>query len=320
MHTTKIIQTLKSHSFFYVMMVGILHVLLVGFAPKALANSVYAVVNDHIISKYDVEQRTRIIATSSPFSDIEQIKKIAQQELITEAIKISDAKKNKMYVTNEQLNEIVDNIAKKNNVTTKQFIQNLLDNDIDVQALKNKFKAQILWGKHINNKYKDAIALNTEQVIDKIKPDQKHTFTIYKFRQIVFLLTKNSSEEHKRVTHNKAKELAQNPVDCATLDAQIPSESAIRISPTISAKNTELDTKLLTIIQNATPNNLTKPIKTKEGYAMVLLCSKETKKDVPKALLEQYKLSFLNTKLEHLSTRYFQKLRKSAIIEYRDKN
>ena len=102
------------------------------FGKEILAQetqSISVIVNDEVISRYDVNQRVRLILVTSGIPPTEEnLKRIETQSvkaLINERIQLQEASKLEVPESQEEIQLMLDRIARGNQTTSEGIIENI---------------------------------------------------------------------------------------------------------------------------------------------------------------------------------------------------
>jgi peptidyl-prolyl cis-trans isomerase SurA len=132
-----------------------------------------AVVNDKIVSQYDLQQRIKLImATSGIPNTPENVSRIRAQVLrglIDESLEIQEAKRLEVSVTQEEIDQQLNGIAKRANMTMEQIDAFLKENKVSKDSLVDQIQAEIAWNKVIGQQFSPLITVSDEEVDDVIK-------------------------------------------------------------------------------------------------------------------------------------------------------
>ncbi len=119
-------------------------------AADAVAG-IAAVVNDEAISMADVEARMRLVMVSSGLPGNAEIRsKILPQVvegLIEEQLKMQEARRNKLDVSDEEVQDGLKTIAEQNKYEPEQFKMLLEKSGVPAATLLSQIKAQLAWNK-----------------------------------------------------------------------------------------------------------------------------------------------------------------------------
>ncbi|WP_374658078.1 peptidylprolyl isomerase [Phenylobacterium sp.] len=143
-------------------------------APAGLSESVAAVVNDDIISTYDLAQRMRLLIATSGIQptqqNIGQFQREALISLVDEHLQIqelrSQEKQQKMSIvaSDEDVNEELAEMARGNNMSPDQFARSLVGQGIGINTLKDQIRAQVSWQRWIRGRYGSRLRVGEDQV------------------------------------------------------------------------------------------------------------------------------------------------------------
>src|SRR6185437_4787017 len=105
-------------------------------------DGVAAVVNDSVISDYDLRQRVALfVTTSGVHPNAENMKAIRQQvlnQLETERLEILEAQRKNISVSTSEVDKAIDNILKDNHLTQDQIKKILADGHVDMATFRGQ--------------------------------------------------------------------------------------------------------------------------------------------------------------------------------------
>ncbi|WP_297695822.1 peptidylprolyl isomerase [Phenylobacterium sp.] len=142
--------------------------------PKGLSESVAAVVNDDIISTYDLGQRVRLLAATSGVQPTQetlpQFEREALISLIDEHLQMQELKriekeqKFKIIASDKDVEEELDGMAKQANTTKPQFLAALGKAGVSPETIRQQLKAQISWRDYIRGRYGSRLRIGEDQI------------------------------------------------------------------------------------------------------------------------------------------------------------
>jgi peptidyl-prolyl cis-trans isomerase SurA len=149
-------------------------------APVARANplseSVAAVVNDDIISSYDLMQRMRLLMISSGLQPTEenlpQLQQEALRSLIDEHVQMQElrrvekAQKITIISTDKEVDEQIDDIAKGNNagMSGAQLLAQLTSQGVGAETFRAQIRADSSWQNWISGRYGSRLRVGEDQI------------------------------------------------------------------------------------------------------------------------------------------------------------
>ena len=139
-----------------------------------LSESVAAVVNDDIISSYDLMQRMRLLMVTSGLQptqeNLPQLEQEALRSLIDEHVQMQElrrvekAQKITIISTDKEVDEQIEDIAKGNNMTGAQLTQQLQAQGVGIDTWKAQIRADSSWQAWISGRYGSRLRIGDDQI------------------------------------------------------------------------------------------------------------------------------------------------------------
>ena len=146
---------------------------------RGLTEGVAALVNDEIISTYDLRQRILLLVLTTGVQPTErnlpQIQQQALRALVEERLQLQEVRrqqrKQKFEIVPDdaEIDQQIDVLARDNQVSGEQLKASLTDAGVDVQTLKDQLRAQISWQRWINGRYGSRVRIGQDQVQAQLK-------------------------------------------------------------------------------------------------------------------------------------------------------
>jgi peptidyl-prolyl cis-trans isomerase SurA len=143
-------------------------------APAKIGESVAAVVNDQIISTYDLAQRMRLLIATSGIQPTEQTLPQFQREALVSLVderlqmlelrRMEKQQKIELVAGDEEVNEEIGAIAQQNNMTGEQFVAALSQQGINPASLRDQLRASISWQRWIRGRYGSRLRIGEHQI------------------------------------------------------------------------------------------------------------------------------------------------------------
>ena len=244
-------------------------------------DGVAAIVNDSVISDYDLRQRMALfIATSGVKPSQDSLNAIRDQvlkELETEQMQLMEAKKDNVSVSASDVDRAIDDILKSNHLSMDQLKTVLSQGGVDMATLRSQISVQIAWSKLVQDQLGDRVHITPEDVnaeMARIKAAaNKPRYLVSEIFQAV-----DSPEQDAKVQK-----------DMTDLDNQIqlgaPFSSVARQfsqNPTAAAggdlgwvQEDQLPTELQNRLKTMNVGDATEPIRAAGGYYILQLRDKQ---------------------------------------------
>jgi peptidyl-prolyl cis-trans isomerase SurA len=133
-----------------------------------VSTGVAAIVNDYVISDYDLNQRVALfVATSGVRSTPETLAQIRQQVLRSvedEVLQLQEAARHKISVTKAEVDRALQNIADENMIPIEQIMSTVTNAGVTVETFRQQVAAQLTWQRVVAARYGTDILINDQQV------------------------------------------------------------------------------------------------------------------------------------------------------------
>src|SRR5689334_9613189 len=179
-----------------VFLAGFLTACAIAVVPgSAQAQTVVVMVNGEPITDLDIESRIKFDFVSSHKQPSRQE---AINELIDEKIKIKEAKKFGVDPGASDISDAYAQMSQRMRITPDQLTASLEKQGIRSDTLKQKIKADMVWGSLVRGRYKEKLQVGEKDVADAVKAeggDDQQTADAYEYRMqpVVLIVPKGSA-------------------------------------------------------------------------------------------------------------------------------
>jgi peptidyl-prolyl cis-trans isomerase SurA len=144
-----------------------------------MAEGVAAVVNDDIISTYDLRQRMRLLVMTSgvqitpqnqdqvvPQLQQEALRSLIDEHLESQEIqRVAKKQKTKDFIADDkEVDDELSDMAKRNNISYAQLKQSFAASDVDIQTLRDQIRTSITWQRLVGGIYGRDIRVGDDQI------------------------------------------------------------------------------------------------------------------------------------------------------------
>lgn len=297
-------------------LVGAALAAIVMLPPGAFAQ-VVVVANGSPITVYDIEQRTKLIVTSTRKTPTRQE---VINELIDDRIKIARAKAFGFEVPEAEINTAFDQMARNQHLTPAQFAQVLERSGIAASTIKARLRAEITWNQLVRGRYSSSLEVGESDINlalrDRNEGQGDAVGYIYTLYPVIVLVPRGSSGPVVEGRRREAENLRSRFSSCSQGLALARGLRDVAVREPVSRSSADLPQQLRDLLGNMQVGQMTIPEATPQGLQMFALCDKrESKIDTPAKRDVRQKLYM--KKFEAESKRFLEEVRKSAMIEYK---
>jgi peptidyl-prolyl cis-trans isomerase SurA len=129
-------------------------------------NSIVALVNDLPVTSYELDQRVKLVMSTSRVPP-EMEKKVRDQvleQLETETLQRQEAQKNDITVSSVDVDKYIQGILEDNRMTTEQLKGVLEHGGVKMSTFRSQIAASILWQKAVQEHYAGRVNITPEAV------------------------------------------------------------------------------------------------------------------------------------------------------------
>jgi len=242
-----------------------------GVPPSAVA----AVINENIITTYDVRQRMKLMVISSggqiPQEAMPQVQQQALRDLIEERLKIQETTEYDVKVSDEEIDEELAYMAAQSNLTLNQLEETLVGNGISLNTLKDKIRSDVAWPQLVQGRYHDRIRVSDDEVdgtLDRMREDaSKEQFLV---SEICIAVDNPSQAQQYYQGSLQLIEQMRRGVPFTVVAQQFSACTTAAVGGDLGwIRAGELPAELDTAIRQLPPGSVTNPIPS-EGAFMIL--------------------------------------------------
>ncbi|MES2905602.1 MAG: SurA N-terminal domain-containing protein [Pseudomonadota bacterium] len=285
------------------------------FGPSARAQDITAVVNGQVISDYDVGQRQKLLAISGNGGS----RTTAMQELIDERLKLQEAEKLNVAITDTQVDKAFESVAQRSKLSGVEFTKALASRGIDAKTLKNRLRAELGWQGVIRQKARVVMNIRDQDVIDGIKkkgqdPDTIKSYEFVVMQAIVFA-PKDTSAGAAAQRANAFRSSVKN-CDMARQKAIGMKDTAVK--EPVRRNGNELNGAMRGMLEK-TPVGGTTPVQqTDKGFEFMVVCDKKPVSGADGAKAEM-KNELMMKEVTQASERLLREVKEKSTIDIRKK-
>lgn len=242
--------------------------------------AISAIVNDEVISRYDVQQRIKLIIVTSGIQptqeNVSRLEKQAIRALVNEKIQLQEAIKLDVPTSSEEIDLMLRRIASGNEMSAEEIINFISSNGVNSETLLNQIKAELLWNKIVRGRFgsyinisEDEISIVYNRTIESLDREQYDISEIF----IGF-----ESKEEEVDALNLAKRLIEqlkNGASFAPVAQQFSQASSSGQGGYIGwVAEGQLNSKIVDALKGLNNKQISDPIKTVNGFYVVRLNEK----------------------------------------------
>jgi peptidyl-prolyl cis-trans isomerase SurA len=293
----------------------ILAVALPLLAVPVHAQHVVVLVNGEPITALDIEQRSKLAQLSGQKAPARQD---IIEELINERLKVREAKRWGLEVSNTEVDSAFATMASRMRLTPEMLTQHLAKSGVNVTTLKNRIRADIAWPQMVRGRYQQSLQIGEKDILTAMasKPEDGVGYD-YTLRPILFLVPAGSGEGVVEGRKREAEALRARFQDCEDGITFARALRDVAVREQVVRSSADIPPELRKVLDGIEIGRLTAPEVTKLGIEMFAICAKKESSADNSLGKRKARESLMSQRFEQRSKQYLKDIRKSAMIEYK---
>lgn len=136
------------------------------------AAGVAAIVNDEVISTYDVNQRAALLLAGAGIEasaeNLERARSQAIRDLVDERLQLQEAKEKDINVDSAQVDRQIAEIARQNGTNLDTLRAQLAESGIGLETLRKQIESDIAWRRLINGRFGSRVRISQDKITDAL--------------------------------------------------------------------------------------------------------------------------------------------------------
>jgi len=238
---------------------------------------IVATVNDEVISQTDLATRVQLAMVASglpPTAEVQQ--RLAPQilrGLIDEKLKLQEAGRRNIVVTESEIDEEIAAIARRNNIDSRTFVAALEARGVPEETLREQVRANLAWGNLIRRRLRPEVIIGDEEVdalrerilANAGKPE-------YLVSEIFLGVDDASQEESVRNAADRLVAQLRQGAPFAPVAQQFSEAPGAAAGGNLGwIQLGQLPEEVERVVQTMTRGDISEPIRTRTGYTIIQL-------------------------------------------------
>ncbi len=294
-----------------------------GAAQAQQAGRIVAVVNDDIITQYDLVARLDIALASSNVQDTPEVRRRLGSQilrtLMDERLQSQEAARFGIRVSGREITQQIEDIEKRNNLQPGGLERFFRNNGLDMEALKEHLRVEVAWNKMLARRIAPRIEVGADEVDARLAERRAAVgSTEYVVSEIFLELDDPAREGEVRAAADGIAAQLSAGASFSGLAQQFSQSTSAALGGDLGrVRAGQLDARLEAALDSLAPNSISPPIRLENGFHILLLRERSVVRS-PSAedageraeIERQLRLERMNRRAD----RYLQDLRRTALI------
>ncbi len=174
--------------------------------------SIAAIVNDDVVSMFDLRSRVRLVIASGKLADSIELRQRLEPQvlrtLIDEKLQIQEAKRRNVTVSESEIQSAIEGVEKQNSMPAGGLKRFLESNGVPIETFQQQVTASLVWAKVVNRQFRPTLAIGNDEVDEALDRFKKAQGQI-EYRLSEIFLAMDSPEDEARVRTNAERMVGQ---------------------------------------------------------------------------------------------------------------
>jgi peptidyl-prolyl cis-trans isomerase SurA len=244
------------------------------------ATAIVAVVNGDVISRGDVDNRRKLFAMSTGMpttSDVlDRLTPQVTRQLIDERLKLQEAQRRKIVVSDKEIAAAIDEVEKRNNMAPGTLRRRLSADGVELRTLIDQLRVQIGWARVL----RQVMAGGTD-VTDAELAEQANLFKAqtgqpeYRVSEIFVPITDPAKADEAKQFSDTVIQQLRAGAPFAIVAAQFSqNQTALQGGDLGWVDQNQLDPEVLRVVKEMPVGAISNPLRVPGGYSIVTLRAK----------------------------------------------
>ena len=287
-------------------------------SPALAQSAIKVLVNEQLVTTYDVRNRAGLLRlTSGGRARSAQ----AIEELIDERLKLQEAARQRVSVSDEQVDRAFGRIASRSKLTPARLSQALRQSRVNPQTLKDRLRAEIAWSQIVRARFQATVKITERDVAEALAGREAveggdTSVSQFDLQPIIFVIPASASKGSVEQRRREAESFRSRFAGCEQALDQAKKLTGVVVKPTIRRTAEDLRGATGESVAETAVGKATRPEKVPQGYQLLGVCAKrDLAGQTMAAGAVREKLS--SERGARMARGYLRDLRSQAIIEYR---
>lgn len=240
-----------------------------------------AIVNDEVISKFDVDQRVNLFLVTSGIErtpqNVDGLRRQVLRSLVQEKLQLQEARDSEIEVSRTEINAAMQDMAASSNRSLDEVEKFLKENSVHIRTMEDQIEAELAWNRFVRGRFGGQISIG-ELEIDETLERAEQTMNQDRVNISEILLLANNQQDGQMLLAEAAQIVQQlrSGINFGAVARQFSAASSSASGGNLGwLPINQLDENIVPIIENMAIGDISEPVETSAGIYIVQLNSKQ---------------------------------------------
>jgi peptidyl-prolyl cis-trans isomerase SurA len=250
---------------------------------------------------------------------VPKFKKEAQEELIEERLKLQEAKRNGIEVSDDDVKRMMKSLADRNKMTEPQFAEHVKGLGVDISTMQERTRAQTAWREVVRRRFSAQISVTNrdiDRMLSAAANESGEDLVELQVQKITLPMPAKMDQGAMAKRYAEADSLRQRIDGCKAMAGVAKEAGSAKYDDLKYIKPSSISEPTRSMLLNARDGDVLPPSTAAAGIEIYAVCGRRAlKTDEKEREKAQEELS--QREFEIVAKRYLRDLMQDAHIEYR---
>ena len=250
---------------------------------------------------------------------IPKFKKEAQEELIEERLKLQEAKRIGIDITDDDVKRMMKSLSERNKMTEEQFAQHLKGLGVDIATMQEKTRSQAAWREVVRRRFSAQISITNRDIDRMLSASANETgedTVELQVQKITLPMPAKMEQSAMAKRYAEADGLRQRFDGCKTMAGLAKDGDNARFEDMKFIKPSSIPEPTRSMLLSARDGDVLPPATAAAGIEVYAVCGRRPLKADEK-VREKAQEELAQKEFEIVAKRHLRDLRQDAHIEFR---
>jgi peptidyl-prolyl cis-trans isomerase SurA len=236
-----------------------------------------AVVNEDVISAYELNQRVLLVLVTSRVQDTPENRRRLRQQIlrnmIDEQLQLQEAKRLNIRVSDEDVDKLLAGLNAQNKLPPGSLERVLQQRNVDVNVLRAKLRADEAWQRVIRNKLRQQVFISDEEVDEELaRLKAVENLPRHHVAEIYLPIDNPDNERQVREVADRLMQQIRNGANFSALAREFSQSASSAVGGDLGwVTKGQLDPQIDRTLADMSPGQVAGPVQTLGGFHILLL-------------------------------------------------
>jgi peptidyl-prolyl cis-trans isomerase SurA len=239
-----------------------------------------AIVNDKVISLFDVDQRVDLFFATSGIERSPQMRERIRSQvlrlLVDEELQMQEAERVEIKVEEEEIDNNIRRLAGESQMTIEGIREFLNGKGIEDDTLKRQIETELAWSQFVRRSFGGRLKIGEQEIEEQYKKAMRSlSEPRFKVSEILMNIESFANEDEINALSNEIATQLKNGVDFGAVARQFSiSPSSARGGDIGWVTADQMDEQLARVVVQLEPGQISSPIRTTAGVYIIALAQR----------------------------------------------